>query len=200
MSSGRRARASTLLLLTVAAACGGGSEPGAPDGTPRDALLVLARSDTTPPPPRTFPVRNDRLEVVRFTHSDPAGTLFAEFRFTPRSIVQANGLLVCDTCTVLVTVTPLPGLYGFTVGPTSLVFSASGSPTVSISYGTYGDLSIHDSSSRYPTPAAYSTALAIWYERTGGKREEERNSAHQSSTVVASALDVPALHLLAALK
>jgi hypothetical protein len=181
-------------------ACGAGSDVGGPTGTPRDALLVLPRTDTAPPPARVFAVRNDRLETFRIEHGDAAGTLFAEFRFTPRSIVRANGLLVCDTCTVLVTVTPLPGLYGFTVGPTHLVFNAAGSPTVSVFYGTYGDLSVHDSSARYPTAADYSAALAVWYERSGGQWDEERNSAHQSATVMASAIDAPATHLLAALK
>jgi len=145
-------------------------------------------------------VHNNLLETFRLQHSDAGGTLFAELRFTPRSIVQANGLLVCDTCTVFVTVTPLPGLYGFTIGPAHLVFNAAGSPTVSISFGTYGDLSVHDSSARYPTPADYAAALAIWYERSAGLWEEERNSAHQSATVVASAIDAPATHLVAARK
>ena len=145
-------------------------------------------------------MRNDRLETFRLQHGDAAGTLFAEFRFTPRSIIRANGQLVCDTCTVFVTVTPLPGQYGFTVGPAHLVFNAIGSPTVSVSYGVYGDLSVYDSSARYPTPADYSSALAIWYEQSGGRWEEERNSAHQSATVVASAVDAPATHLLAAIK
>ena len=145
-------------------------------------------------------MRNNRLETFRVEHTDAAGTLFAEFRFTPRSIVRANGLLVCDTCTVFVTVTPVPGQYGFTIGPAHLVFNSAGSPTVSVSYGTYGDLSVHDSSARYPTPADYSAALGIWYERSTGLWQEERNSAHQTATVLASAIDAPTTHLLAALK
>lgn len=188
-----------MVLASLIAGCGS-TDGGGPVGTPRDALLVLPRTDTTPPPPRTFAVRNNQLQTFRFEHTDGMATLFAEFRFTPHSIVQANGLLVCDTCTVFVTVTPLPGQYGFTVGPDHLVFSSSGSPTVRISYGAYGDLSVHDSTTRYPTPADYSAALAIWYERAPDRWQEERNSAHESGTVVASALDAPVTHLLAALK
>jgi hypothetical protein len=184
----------------LVAACGGSDGVGGPTGTPRSALLVLPRTDSAPPPPRTFAVRNDRLETFRWVHGDAGGTLFAEFRFTPRSILRVGGQMLCDTCTVLVTVSPLPGLYGFTVGPPSLVFNAAGSPTVSVSYGVYGDLSVHDSSARYPSPAAYSAALAIWYETSGGVWDEERNSAHLSATVVASALDLPTTHLVAALK
>jgi hypothetical protein len=145
-------------------------------------------------------VRNDRLETFRIFHSDSMGTLFAEFRFTPHSIVRAGGVTVCDTCTVLVTVTPLAGRYGIAVGPPTLVFSATGSPTVTFSYGVYGDLSVHDSSARYATAAEYSAALAIWYERSPGRWEEERNSAHQSATVVSSALDEPVSHVVAALR
>lgn len=188
------------MLAAVLAACGGGESTGAPTGTPREALLVLARIDTEPPPPRTILVRNDRLVTARLEHSDSVGTLFAEFRFTAGSIFSVNGQLVCDTCTVAVTITPLPGQYGFTVTPASLVFSGVGSPVVTVSYGRYADLSVHDSSARYPTPEAYSQALALWYEPAPGAWREERNSTHTGATVVSSAVDAAVPHVLAALK
>jgi len=145
-------------------------------------------------------VRNDRLLTVRLEHSDSAGTLFAEFRFTPRSIISVNGQPVCDTCTVLVTITPLPGLYAFTITPATLVFSAVGSPVVTLSYARYADLSVYDSSARYPSADAYSQALALWYERDPGTWQEERNSSHTGATTVLSAVDAAVPHLLAALK
>lgn len=180
--------------------CGTDSAPSGPGGTPLEALLVLPRTDTTPPPARTVAVRNDRLITVRLEHGDGARTLFAEFRFTPRSILAVNGQPLCDTCTVLLTIAPLPDQYGFTIQPASLVFSAVGSPVVTLSYGVYGDLSVHDASGRYPTTDAYSQALAIWYERDPGSWYEERNSGHMSATVVSSAVDAPVAHLLAAPK
>ncbi len=185
------------MLATAVLACAG-STPTGPTGTPRDALLALPRTDIDPPSPRTFAVRNHIPETFRLTHTDGAATLFAEFLFTPGSILSANGVAVCDTCTVFVTVTPMAGVYGFTIGPASLVFSAVGSPVVSLSFGTYGDLSVHATSPRYPTPADYSQALAVWYERAPGLWEEERSSGHVSGSVVASAVDVPAPHILAA--
>jgi hypothetical protein len=187
--------------LPVAALLAGcaGSDGGGPVGTPRSSLRVLPRSDTTPPPARTFAVRNHQVQTFHFEHTDGMGTLFAEFRFTPHSIVQAGGLPVSVTCTVLVTATLLAGLYGFTIGPSDLVSSSSGSPTVRPSHGLYGELSVHDSTTRCPTAADYSAALAIWYERAPDLWQDGRNSAHESPTVVASALDAPITHLLAAL-
>jgi len=182
------------------AACGGDTAPSGPVGTSRAALLALPRTDTTPPPPRTVLVRNDRLVTTRMTFSDGAATLFAEFRFTARSIISANGQVVCDTCTVAVTITPLAGQFGFTVTPPSLVFSAVGSPTVTMSYGQYADLSVYDSSARYPTADAYSQALALWYEPAPDLWQEERNSAHTGDATVSSAVDAAVPHLLAALK
>jgi hypothetical protein len=182
----------------AAAACGGSDTGTGPGGTPRDALIALPRTDVNPPAARTFTVRNDQPQTFRLTHSDGAGTLFAEFLFTPGSILSVNGAPVCATCSVSVTITPFAGLYGFTVSPASLVFSAVGSPVVTLSYGTYGDLSVHAASPRYPTPADYSQALAVWYELAPGLWREERNSGHVSGTTVASAVDIAVPHLLAA--
>jgi len=187
-------------LLVVMAACGSDTAPSGPIGTPRGALLALPRTDTTPPPPRTILVRNDRLVTARMNFSDSAATLFAEFRFTAYSLISVNGQSVCDTCTVAVTITPLPGQFGFTVTPASLVFSAVGSPTVTMSYGRYADLSVYDSSARYPTAEAYSQALALWYEPAPNLWQEERNSAHTGAALVSSAVDAAVPHVLAALK
>jgi len=147
-----------------------------------------------------FSVKNNLLRTFEIRHRDPATTLFAQFTFPPRSIAQVNGLLVCDTCTVLVTVTLAPGAYGFTVSPPSLVFRLSSTPTVRLSYAQYSDLSVYDSSARYPTEAAFEQALELWFERDPGEWVASRNSSHPAAMMLQSALDEPGAHLIAALK
>jgi hypothetical protein len=198
ISRGRRSGTSALLLALLAAC--GGDGGGGPAGLPRDALLALPRTDTTPPPAAVFTVRNDLVQAFTLQHPDGSQTLFAELRFTPGSIVYANGVRVCDTCTVQVTVTPTPGLYGFTIGPSSLVFSGASTPTVTLSWGTYGSLAVWDSSARYGSPAAYAQALTLWYERAPGTWTETRAAFHPSASSLTAGLEQPGAQLVAALK
>ncbi|MGH7643982.1 MAG: hypothetical protein ACREMR_00210, partial [Gemmatimonadales bacterium] len=186
-------------LLAAACAGDGGSGPG---GIPRTALLALARVDSTfaPTPTSVFSVKNNVLRTFAIRHRDPATTLFAQFTFPPRSVAQVNGLLVCDTCTVPVTIMLTAGVYGFTVSPPSLVFRSSSTPTVTLSYGQYGDLSVYDSSARYGTESEFEQALELWFERDPGEWVASRNSSHPAALTVQSALDEPGAHLLAALK
>ena len=69
-------------------------------------LLVLPRQDSifAPGDVRVF-VHNNLLSTFTINESDPLNTLFAAFTFAPHSIVAAGNTLVCDTCTVGVTVT-----------------------------------------------------------------------------------------------
>ncbi len=191
------AAASAALL----AGCGGDGGSG-PGGTPRTALLALARVDSTFAPAATsvFPVKNDVLGTFLIRQRDPAQTLFAEFTFPARSITHVNGLLVCDTCTVLVSVALTPGTYGFTVSPATLVFRLSSTPTVRLTYGQYGDLSVFDSSARYATAAAFEQALELWFERETDAWVASRNSTHPAAMTIRSAVDQPGAHLIAALK
>jgi hypothetical protein len=196
--SRRRWAAASAALL---AGCGGDGGSG-PGGTPRTALLALARVDSTFAPAATsvFPVKNNVLGTFLIRHRDPAQTLFAEFTFPARSITHVNGLLVCDTCTVLVSVALTPGTYGFTVSPSTLIFRLSSTPTVRLTYGQYGDLSVFDSSARYATAAEFDQALELWYERETDAWVASRNSTHPAAMTIRSAVDQPGAHLIAALK
>lgn len=196
----RRLRAAASAAL-LAAACGGDGGSG-PGGTSRTALLALARVDSTFAPAATsvFPVKNDVLGTFLIRHRDPAQTLFAEFTFPPFSITHVNGLLVCDTCTVPVTITLTSGVYGFTVSPSTLVFRLSSTPTVRLTYGQYGDLSVFDSSARYATEAEFEQALELWFERETDAWVASRNSTHPAAMTIRSAVDQPGAHLVAALK
>jgi hypothetical protein len=126
------AREGTRWLLAAAsaatfAACGSdGSGPGI--GVARADLLALARVDSTESSPATFVFKNNQQRTFQVTHSDPSTTLFARFNFSPRSVVSRNDTLLCDTCTVIVTVAVTPGSYELAIGPAGLVFNQTGDP------------------------------------------------------------------------
>jgi hypothetical protein len=180
-------------------ACGGGAT--GPSGTPRAALLALAQADTFSPAAQTFQVQNNVITHVQLVHTDLARTVFADFTFTPFSILSVDGQFVCDTCTVAVTVTVQPGTYFFTVGPSGIRFDAANQPTMVVSYGTYGDLSVFDSSARYADASAFKAALELWHERRAGVWFLASGSSAGSGTSQASAaLEGPGNYLVAALK
>ena len=189
----------TIAALAALAACAG-SEGTGPSGVARADLLALPRTDSAPPPIATLSVRNDQIQSFDVRHSDSTLTLFAEFTFTPRSIVRAGGVLVCDTCTVVVTITPTPGFYGFTIGPSTLVFRSSNTPTVRFTWGTYGDPSVWSTSPRYASEAAYRLALAVWYEASPGLWHETRSNTQPTATSNLAGLEQPGSHVLAALR
>lgn len=197
ISKAAAAAASALLL-----ACGGDDDGGLAVNLPRNRLLALARVDSTvPPPPLTsVAVKNNQTRTVAITHTDAGQTLFAELVFPAGSMVQNGTQLVCDTCTVTITVTPTTGVYGFALGPAGLVFRSSSTPIVTISYGMYGDLSVSDSSTLYPNQPAFDQALELWFESSPGLWRRSRNSAHTGPGTVAGAVDRPGAHLLAAPK
>ena len=177
--------------------------PGGPGTTPRAALLVLGRVDNPAPAPAAtqVTVRRDQLQTVDIVHPDAGTTLFAQITFPPNSILfHRVGQPVCDTCSVNVTITTTPGVYGFTITPSTLIFNLAGTPTVTFEYGMYGDLSIYDSSSRYPNPAAYQAALELWYEPNPGQWRRSRNSLPGTATTVSAGLDQATSYLIAAIK
>lgn len=177
--------------------------PGLGSGQPRSALLALGRADNPAPAPGAtqVAVRRDQVQTVDIVHPDAGTTLFAQITFPPNSILfHRLGQPVCDTCTVNVTITTTPGVYGFTITPSTLIFNLAGTPTVTFEYGTYGDLSIYDSSSRYPTPESYQAALAMWYEPNPGEWRRSRNSTQVSATRVSAGLEIAGSYLIAAIK
>jgi hypothetical protein len=196
ISRGAWIAASTLLLLAGCSHDGTGSS----QGVPLASLLVLPRQDSTfaPSSPVTLLVRNNVLNPFTINETDAASTVFATLTFAPHSTVTVGNTLVCDTCTVRVGVTLAPGQYGFTLGPATLGFNLSGEPTASISYGTYGDLSVYSQSSRYPNQSAYEQALVLYRENTPDHWLPERNSSHSGAFTVSGALETPSRYVLAA--
>jgi hypothetical protein len=186
--------------VALAAACGGGTT-GVDTGLPRTALLALARFDSAPPPsPTICAFHNNVLSTCTIAYSDSVHTLFASISFTPHSIVSRNDTLVCDSCTVAVSVTLTPGSYEFDVGPASLVFNQTSEPVAILSFGRYGDPTVYTQSTRYASAAAFEQALELWRERTPDHWVEGRNSSHSGPTTVKSALESPGSYLVGALK
>jgi hypothetical protein len=138
---------------------------------------------------------------VQLVHTDLAGTVFADFTFTPFSILSLDGNFVCDTCTVAVTVTVQPRAYAFSVGPSGIRFDAANQPTMAVSYGKYGDLSVFDSSARYPDTTAFKAALELWHERHAAAWYLASGSGPgPGASQVSAALEGPGNYLVAALK
>ena len=195
------AAASTLALLLVAA-CGDDGPGGLSGALPRSGLLAVARADAAAPAPTvtTVGVRYDQSRSVTIEHPDAGTTTFVELLFPPQSILHVNGQPVCDTCTVNVSISVTPGVYGISLTPASMIFNAASTPTATFHFATYGDLSVFDSSSRYADEQAFGNALAIWSEMLPGQWRRGRNSTQITPGQVVSGIDVPGPHLLAAPK
>jgi hypothetical protein len=146
-----------------------------------------------------FQVRNSQISTVTLQHTDPSQTVFAQLTFI-HSIASVNGVIPCDTCPVPLNVRLTPGSYEVTVGPPTVVFALSSSPTMAISYGTFGDLSVYTQSPRYASAAAYGQALQMWRERASDRWILGRNSSHTGASQITSALDAPGRYLIAAPK
>jgi len=159
------------------------------------------QADTFSPAAQTFHIQNNLTTHVRLVHTDAAATVFADFTFTPFSILSLDGQFVCDTCTVAVTVTVQPGTYFFSVGPSGIRFDAANQPTMAVSYAKYGDLSVFDSSARYADTTAFKAALELWHERHAGAWYLTSGSGPgPGPSQVSAALEGPGNYLIAALK
>jgi hypothetical protein len=186
--------------VVLAAACSGsGTGPGG-GGVARSSLLALARSATAEPNPTTCSFKNNLLSTCQINHSDSVHTMFATISFSPHSIVSRNDTLLCDTCTIRITLTTTPGSYELTLGPATLVFNASAEPVATVSFGTYGDASVYTQSPRYASASAFVQALSLWFERSPDHWVVGRNSAFTGPTAVTSAVEGPGTLLLAAPK
>ncbi|MDH3457382.1 MAG: hypothetical protein OER90_11135 [Gemmatimonadota bacterium] len=142
-------------------------------------------------------VRNDRETFVRLQHSDAFRTLYAEVRFPIGAITSLNGQPIGPGDSVLVALDPEPGRYGVTLSPAGLVLG-SAVPRVTFSFATYGDFSVADGSSTYPSRTAYANALTLWFETTIGRWQRVSGSSFTGTDAVAGPLREPGRYLVAA--
>jgi len=189
--------AATSAALVALAACH--TSTGLSSATHRAGLLALARSDAADPNVLTMTFKNNQTVSFTWINADSAGTTLAVFHFFPQSVRSRNDTILADTSTVQLTATVTPGVFGFTIAPASVVFNIAGSPTVDVSFASYADFSVADSSpSKYPTSQAFARALKLWYEF--GSDQWQAQSTGVTDTLASSALSQPGLYLLAAPK
>jgi len=125
-------------------------------------LVVLGLDPAAPTPPAaSFYVGNAAASVRTLRHADAFNTLYLELRFAAGGLVSLNGQPLGTDDSVLVTVTPLAGGYGFTLAPDGLVF-APGAASALFSFGRYADPSVADGI--FASREAFVAALDIWTE------------------------------------
>lgn len=186
------------MLLAIGAACGDVLNPVGTTVTRAELLALPLQSAAPPLQTVTFPVRNDMVTVRSLRHADAFGTLFIELRFPQGSLASLNGQPLTTTDTVQITIQPLAGQYGFTLSPSGLAFTLSGTPTVEFSYALYGDFTVADDEPAFADRATYAAALEVWEEVNIDQWRVARGSSVSGVDAIAAALDAPGRFLLAA--
>lgn len=113
-------------------------------------------------------------------------------------MVSRNGVPFSDSDSVLVTVDPRGGAYGFTLSPSGLVFSSIDSPNAAFSFSVYGDASTGAASPSYANAAEFVSALDIWKEISVDEWEISPGSAAAGIDAVSAAVRASGRFVLAA--
>ncbi len=162
-------------------------------------LLILGlQAAGQPVTPGTAFVKNGTETFVRAIHDDQFRTLYLEVRFPPGSLASLDGLTLGLTDSVRLVLEPELDVYGATVSPAGLTFTAGALPSATFAFASYGDLSVADGSSRYATRSAYANALALWHERTPGRWERVSGSGFTGNDAVSGLLPRPGTYVVAA--
>jgi len=162
-------------------------------------LLVLPLQVGAPAPgPKSFWVVNSRASTQRLQHPDNFNTLFLELQFPQLALGSLNGTPLTDGDSVLVTVDPTPGAYGFTVSPAGLVFRVTATPKAALSFAVYADVSVATGSPTYATANAFVAALDLWQELTVDRWRVATGSRATGVDQVEAALASGGSYLLAA--
>ena len=126
-------------------------------------LVVLGLAPEAPAPATaSFYVLNGATTVRTLRHADAFSTLYLELRFDPGALASLNGTPLASTDSVLITVTPLTGEYGFTLSPAGVAFTEGFLPTAVFSFGRYADPSVADG--LFASREGYVAALEVWRE------------------------------------
>ncbi len=163
-----------------------------------ELLTLPLRPEAPPLSAATFWVHNSRQTVRRVIHSDAENTPFLELKFPANSLAELGGTPLNQADSILVTVTPRAGRYGFSLSPNNLSFVGSNSPVATFFFGRYGDASVAAGSSTYSGPADYVAALDVWEEITVDQWRVARGSAAVGLDVVSGTVESPGQFLLAA--
>jgi hypothetical protein len=164
-----------------------------------DELLILPFQAGTPQPEAaSFWVYNERQIVHLMVHPDQFNNPYLELTFPVGSLATLHGTTLLDSDSVLVTVSPWNGRYGFTLSPNDLEFRLDATPTAKLRFAVYADPSIADQSAKYNSPAEYAAALDIWREVTVATWQVASNSTPTSSDAVTAKMETPGEYVLAA--
>ena len=166
-------------------------------GRARSDLAVLVLQSSAPQPVgASFYVYTSKNTVRTFSHPDASLTLYLRATFPAGGLTTIGGSAAASTDSVLVTIQHTAGLYGFTlsVSPTA-TFSASNTPTVEFSYGSYGDFTASRAGSRYTASTDYAAALVLWQEQLLDRYDQVVGSGATGGSVPG-----PGTYLLAAPK
>lgn len=186
------------VIVTAVAGCNDVLVPGGETVDEAD-LIPLALQATAPPAPATsFYVRNNAVTIRALRHGDTFNTLYVELRFPAGSLVSVDGTPIASGDSVLVSIAPRSGGYGFRLSPTGLAFAAGNAPTATFSYARYGDLSVADAEPAFPDRATYAAALDVWEEVALRRWRVATASAGSGVSEVSAAVEGGGEYVLAA--
>ncbi len=124
---------------------------------------------------------NSRATVRVLSHPDGSITAYMQLDVPAGALAALNGQPLGPNDSVMVTVSPRAGLYGFTISPTGLEFVNAFRPTATLFFARYGDFSVVAGSPTYASADAYAAALDIW-RSVGIDRWEVAPSSRSSGT------------------
>jgi hypothetical protein len=189
--------ASTGLLL-FAAACADLTQPHSELLTTAELLILPQQAAAPAVDPVSFWVYNSRLVARQLVHAGGFNIPYLELSFPAQALASLNGQPLSDGDSVLVTVQPRAGEYGFTLSPANLSFDETRSPTATFFFGIYADASVGEVSSSYGSASEYVAALDIWFEITVDQWSIAPASGPAGTDAVAAALQSSGEYLLAA--
>jgi len=185
-------------MLTAVLSCGDLELVDDQSRSTADLLILGLQTAGRPVTPGTAFVKNGTETFVRAIHNDQFRTLYLEVRFSPGSLASVDGQPLGMADSVLLVLEPALDVYGATVSPSDLAFTAATLPHATFTFASYGDLSVADGSSRYASRSAYADALALWYEGTPGRWERVTGSGFTGNDAVSGSLRRPGTYVVAA--
>lgn len=196
--SRRAALAASTGLLLFAAACDDLTQPEGELLTTGELLVLPQQAAAPAVDPVSFWVYNRRPIARQLVHVGGFNIPYLEVSFPAQALVSLSGQALSDDDSVLVTVQPRAGEYGFTLSPANLLFDESRSPTATFFFGIYADASVWDASASYGSASEYVAALDIWFEITVDRWSIAPASGPAGNDAVAAALQSSGEYLLAA--
>jgi hypothetical protein len=145
-----------------------------------------------------FHILNSKITARSIVHDDEFNTPFLTIEFPTSCLASVDGQTLGQGDSVLVTIRPEAGQYGFTLSPLGLTLTNGCDATATLSFGRYGDLSVADGSSTYLDRAAYAAALDLWWQTGPDRWEIVQGSGPSGNDSFEGAVAGGASYLLAA--